>query len=373
MKDNMRVLFDHQIYHYQNYGGISRYFYELSKGLIRLDNECQNTILLSENEFTTEKSLYNSRKFVPFEFKGKGSIKKYINQKVSENIIKKGKYDIFHPTYYDTYFLNGTLGKRPFVLTFHDLIHEKFSHRYPDVLTGFDQVLANRKKLLKEASVIIAVSNSTKRDIIEYYGIDENRIYVTYLANSVKSADSEDITDNKLGDYLLFVGNRGAYKNFNTFIQAVQPLLMREKNIKVVCAGGGAFQQNEISLISSLKIQNLVSQVPITDNNLASLYKNALLFVFPSLYEGFGIPVLEAFSNGCPTILSNVSSLPEIGQDAALYFDPNNKEDILKQVEKFIYNPELREEYKIKVLKQAEKFSWNLMCAQTLDIYKSIL
>ncbi|MCF0058310.1 glycosyltransferase family 1 protein [Dyadobacter sp. CY356] len=369
----MRILFDHQIYHYQNYGGISRYFYELSKGLLRLDNDCQNTIFLSENEFTTEKSLYNSRKFIPFEFRGKGSIKKYLNQKVSENIIKKGKYDIFHPTYYDTYFLDGILGKRPFVVTFYDLIHEKFSHRYPDILTGFDQVLANRKKLLKEASAIIAISNSTKRDIIEYYGIDENRIHVTYLANSVNAADSEVASANKLGDYILFVGNRGAYKNFNTFIEAIQPLLIKERNIKVICAGGGAFQQNEISLLSSLNIQNQVSQVPINDNSLASLYTNALLFAFPSLYEGFGIPVLEAFSNGCPTILSKVSSLPEIGEDAALYFDPENKENILEQVEKFIYSPGLREEYKIKGLEQAKKFSWDLMSAQTLDIYKSIL
>jgi glycosyltransferase involved in cell wall biosynthesis len=369
----MKILFDHQIYHYQNYGGISRYFYELSKGLIRLGNECQNTIFLSENEFTTEKSLYNSRKFVPFEFKGKGSIKKYINQKVSENIIKKGKYDIFHPTYYDTYFLDGILGKHPFVVTFYDLIHEKFSHRYPDILTGFDQVLANRKKLLKEASAIIAISNSTKRDIIEYYGIDEDRIHVTYLANSVSPANPADAAANKLEDYILFVGNRGAYKNFNTFIEAIQPLLIRERNIKVICAGGGAFQQNEIGLLSSLNIQDQVSQVPINDSSLAFLYKNALLFAFPSLYEGFGIPVLEAFGNGCPTILSNVSSLPEIGENAALYFDPENKEDILEQVEKFIYNSDLREEYKIKGLKQADKFSWNLMSTQTLDIYKSIL
>ena len=369
----MRILFDHQIYHYQNYGGISRYFYELTKGLLRLDNECQNSIFLSENEFTFEKSLYNSRKFVPFDFKGKGTIKKYLNQKVSENIIKRGEYDIFHPTYYDTYFLDGILGKRPFVVTFYDLIHEKLSHRYPHFVTGLDQMRANRQKLLKEASAIIAISNSTKRDIIEYYGIDENRIHVTYLAHSVNPAGSEDATANKLGDYILFVGNRWGYKNFNTFIEAIQPLLTREGNIKVICAGGGAFQPNETGLLSSLNIQNQVSQVPINDNTLASLYKNAILFVFPSLYEGFGIPVLEAFGNGCPTILSNVSSLPEIGGDAALYFDPEDKGDILAQVEKFVYRPELREEYKIKGLKQAEKFSWNLMSSQTLDIYKSIL
>jgi len=371
----MRILFDHQIYHYQNYGGISRYFYELTKGLIQLDNECQNSIFLSENEFTTEKSLYNSRKFVPFDFKGKGSLKKYLNQKVSENIIKKGKYDIFHPTYYDTYFLNGILGKRPYVVTFYDLIHEKFAHKYPDVLTNFEQVLTNRRALLKEASGIIAISNSTKRDIIEYYGIDENRIDVTYLANSIHVGDLEDISaiNNESGDYILFVGNRGAYKNFNTFIEAIKPLLIREKNIRVICAGGGVFQQDEINLLSSLNIRNQVSQVPINDKSLAVLYKNAILFVFPSLYEGFGIPVLEAFSNRCPTILSNVSSLPEIGGDAALYFDPQDRESILHQVEKFVYSTELRDEYRIRGLEQAKKFSWSHMTNQTLEIYKSIL
>lgn len=367
----MKILFDHQIYTNQNYGGISRYFYELAKGLTSLGNDCHNSIYFSENEFTRDTQFFHTREFLPFSFRGRGSVKEYLNKFVSEQTLKKGAYDIFHPTYYDPYFLKNNLTSRPFVITFHDLIHEKFAARYPDVLTGIDEVIANRKIVLQKAACIIAVSNCTKRDVMEYYGVDGDRIHVTHLASSMTA--NGPARGSVYGDYILYVGKRPAYKNFSGFIEAVQPLLQREKSLKVVCAGGGSFTHEETAHLNKLGIEKQVVQVAIDDAHLATLYSNALFFVFPSLYEGFGIPVLEAFNVGCPAILSNVSSLPEVGGDAALYFDPANSEDILRKCEMFFYDPELRAAYREKGSRRAKDFSWERTVAQTLEVYQSVL
>ncbi|GGM96494.1 hypothetical protein GCM10010967_32720 [Dyadobacter beijingensis] len=367
----MKILFDHQIYTNQNYGGISRYFYELSKGLVSLGNECRTSVYFSENEYTRDKEMYDSRPFFPFKFKGRSRLKAHLNRLFSEQTIKKGGYDIFHPTYYDTYFLKTKLPEKPFVVTFYDLIHEKFSDRYPTLLTNMDEVIANRKLLLNKASRIIAISHSTKKDIIDYYGIPEERIQVTHLANSLTAEPASQ--GNSYGEYILFVGNRLGYKNFEIFLHAVVPLLKREKNLKLICAGGGVFNEHELQQINALGVKEQLRQVPIDDNRLAALYKNAAFFVFPSIYEGFGIPALEALNCGCPTILSNVSSLPEVGGDGALYIDPEDPSDILAKCEKFYYDPALREEYRKKGLAQAGRFSWQKVARETLDIYQSAL
>lgn len=367
----MRILFDHQIYSNQNYGGISRYFYELSKGLTSLGNECQNSIYFSENEFMKDREFFSSRSFIPFQFKGRQKVKEHLNQLVSNKLLKKGNYDVFHPTYYDPYFLNTKPASKPFVVTFYDLIHEKFSDRYPTLLANMDEVIASRKVMLKNASKVIAISHNTKKDIIDYYGIPEERVSVTHLASSF--LPNTLAPDSHWGDYILFVGNRLGYKNFALFLEAVQPLLLREKALKLICAGGGKFNDEEQKLIGKLGVEKQLLQIPVDDKRLATLYTNALFFVFPSLYEGFGLPALEAFNCNCPTILSNVSSLPEIGQDAALYVDPENHADILQKCEQFYYDPKLRDEYREKGHQQAAKFSWERVSSETLDIYQSAL
>ena len=367
----MKILFDHQIYNDKNYGGISRYFYELSKGLTSFGIDVENTIRFSENEFIKDSSYFNASEFISFQFKGRGRIKKYLNQKISERIIKNGNFDIFHPTYYDTYFIKSELNKRPLVVTFHDLIHEKFSDRFPKTLTNINNVIADRKMLLSMASKVIAVSHHTKKDIIDYYHVDERKIEVIHLANSLSPTNLTK--DTSLGNFILFVGVRESYKNFTTFLKAVSSLLVKERTLKVISAGGGRFTDDETKLIKDLNIDGQVIQISINDNILSQLYYNAVLFIFPSLYEGFGIPVLEAFSCGCPSILSNTSSLPEVGGDAALYVNPEDESDILNKVEQLYYNSDLREDYRQRGFFQVKKFSWHETSKKTLEVYQSVI
>ncbi|MDR6193705.1 glycosyltransferase family 1 protein [Siphonobacter sp. SORGH_AS_0500] len=369
----MKILFDHQIYSNQKFGGISRYFYELSRGIKSLGHEIENTIKYSENVFTDDKDIFKYSKKLFYNYKGKGSLQSFLNKKYSIQRIRENDFDVFHPTYYDTYFVEKKIFKKPFVLTFHDLIHEKFGHEYPDYLTGVDNLIKANKLLLNKASKVIAISESTKNDIIDYYKIDPAKIEVVYLASSLKDKSVPDKLLSNL-PYILFVGNRGAYKNFSIFIESVSELLKLDKNIRVICAGGGSFDAKEIEYFKKLGIENQISYRPITsDEGLASLYSNALMFVFPSRYEGFGIPTLEAFNCGCAVVLSNISSLPEVGGDAALYIDPQDPHSIHKAVKLFLYDSELRNKYKNLALERSKKFNWATTVEKTVDIYQSLV
>jgi glycosyltransferase involved in cell wall biosynthesis len=365
----MTILFDHQIYIEQEYGGISRYFYELSKGLkIDLKVDVKNTICLSNNIYTTD-PIYTSIKFFPNNsFKGKARSLKIVNE-LNSKCRLKGNFDVFHPTYYDAYFFNN-IKNRPFVVTFHDLTHEKLLHKFKILNT--DKTLFDRRRLLLEKSAkIIAVSHCTKNDIVDTYKVDPSKIEVVYLANSIDSNNHEIIVPYK--NYILYVGMRGFYKNFKLFVAAITPLLLKEKNLKVLCAGGGRFTKEEMVFFKSLRIIDQLIQVDINDQLLATLYKNALFFVFPSLYEGFGIPVLESFSCSCPALLSNTGSLPEIGGGSALYFNPTDKKDILDKVSLLLYDQNLRDKLKVAGLKREQEFSWTETTKGHYKVYKSLL
>lgn len=367
----MKILYDDQIFNLVNYGGISRYFYELMKGIIRLGHKAESTTTFSENIYTKDQEIFNSREFLPnINFKGKYLVKKILNRINNSEKIRKSNFDLFHPTYYNSYFVD-KISKKPFVITFHDLIHEKFRNQFPDQLSVSDQFFKDRIKLLNHSSKIITISKSTKQDLIELYNVEPTRINIIPLANSLDS--SRVFKDKSLGDYILFVGVRRGYKNFNLFIRSIAPILVKEKFLKVICAGGGAFSAEELRLFHDLNISKSLEQVPIDDSKLAQLYHNALFFVFPSLYEGFGIPILESFSCSCPALIGNTSSLPEVGGDAALYVDASSKEDIYDKVNLFLHNECLRKDKIVKGLDRVKHFSWDKTSRATLETYKSLL
>ena len=171
----------------------------------------------------------------------------------------------------------------------------------------------------------------------------------------------------------MFVGNRNGYKNFVFFIQSISPLLLNENDLNVVCIGGGQFSEQEKSLFKSLGIFDQLKFVSFSEERLQWLYENALSFVFPSLYEGFGMPILEAFSNNCPVAVSNCSCFPEIAGDAALYFEPDNRDSILEVVSSLVYDSSIREFIKVNGTKRVEQFSWKKAAVETVNVYKEVL
>ncbi|WP_300978458.1 glycosyltransferase family 1 protein [Flavobacterium sp.] len=367
----MRILYDDQIFTNQQYGGISRYFSELIKRFDGVENSCNVSTLFSNNAYYNKEVSSKVCSFFPNNnFRGKGRIMRSFNTEISKYAVQKGGFEVFHPTYYDPYFLK-VIKKRPFVVTFYDMIHEKFENQFADLKMDI-KIFQHKKRLLEHSSKIIAISETTKNDIMEFFDVDASKIDVVYLGNSLQNFDigHRPLVED---DYVLFVGNRGLYKNFDFFITAIASLLINS-NLKLICAGGGDFSPFEIVLIHSLKLENRVVFKKISnDDVLANYYAHALFFCFPSLYEGFGIPVLESFACGCPTLLSNGGSLPEIGGDAALYFDPTDGESLRKAMEELINNNVLRLKLKEKGFERLKQFSWDTTFLETLEVYKSVI
>ena len=369
----MKILYDHQIYDTQKVGGISRYFSELMKfnSFSELSLNYTNNIYLQDKYFQNYNIQYNyfDNFFFHLKFRGKtrlfnlyNKLSHKDNKSISKNYLKKSNFDIFHPTYYDPYFLN-YLKKKPFILTIHDMIHELFKEYFiSDIKT-----IKNKKRLIFAANRIIAISENTKKDIIKLFPAVKEKITVIYHGSSFQQIN-EDIPKN---NYILFTGAREIYKNFNSFLQAIAPLLIKY-NLNLICTGQ-PFTHNEKKLINNLQIKDKISFIFASESQLLELYSKATAFVFPSLYEGFGIPVLEAFASNCPAIISNTSSLPEIGGDAAVYFDPYSIDDMRNTIELVITSPELQKEMIKKGKELVKQFTWEKCARETMEVYKSLL
>ena len=223
--------------------------------------------------------------------------------------------DIFHETYF-------TKRKRVLsqnsirVLTMHDLIHEKF----PKNFSKYDPTINEKKSAIERSDHIICVSESTRSDLLEHYNIDESKTSVVYLGSDINS--SKEIPDESIldADYILYVGSRVGHKNFKTFMKALSVNDLVKNNFNIIAFGGGAFNESEKNLLKNIKIN--AKQISGSDELLYKLYKHATLFIYPSTYEGFGIPPLEAMKLKCPVACSNTSSIPEVVGDAAVLFDP---------------------------------------------------
>lgn len=374
----MKVLFDTQIFDWQINGGISRYFIEVLNRL-RQDQEVEVLFKCrhSYNTYIQGTSWLTNRPVLKkLHFKGKLGALKIINQQInrpwSNRQLSKGTAAIFHPTYYDPYFLK-KLGKQKMALTVYDLTNEKFNDHTP--LT--EKVLGWKKQLIERADHIIAISENTRKDVIDYYHTDPDKVTTVYLSggfdDAVLHAPWDPEIDQLKTPFILFVGSRGTYKNFTAFVKEAAPVLLREQT-GLVLAGGGPLSAAEISLLQELGLTSQVkAYAHVSDKLLARLYKAARLFVFPSLYEGFGLPVLEAMQCGCPALLSNNSSLPEVGGDAGAYFDPQQPGALTPVLEALLRDEARRNQMITAGYQQATRFNWDRTAKGHKEVYKKLL
>jgi glycosyltransferase involved in cell wall biosynthesis len=387
----MKILYDHQIFYRQNYGGVSRYFCELMNQF-STDPDIRFTLSLRyvQNDNLEQfpqldkywskrySFLYHSpvvsmiQKKVRFNALNFGLNVLINNRGESIRLLQEQDFDIFHPTYYEPYFLP-YLGKKPCVVTVYDMIHERF----PQYFKSGDQTKVWKKHLIENAAAVIAISENTRQDIIKFTDADPDRIHVIYLGSPFEhgSAPTGPCSDSPVFEkpYLLFVGGRPAYKNFDLFIESVAGMLRDDEELHVVCAGWLPFSSREREVFEGLKISRKVHHVKINDRVLKNLYRNARAFVFPSRYEGFGLPVLEAFSCRCPVILSDASSLPEIGRDSAAYFNPDDRESIRSAIERVLMNEHYRQDLIRKGSERLKFFSWEKTAVLTKKVYTGLL
>jgi glycosyltransferase involved in cell wall biosynthesis len=366
----MRVLFDHQAFTGHTYGGVARYIFELMRCLEEQDDVAvELSLLLSNNEYLKDQPFGTHYEFKRFAQNPLANqVASLINRLNSIRHLKAGKFDVFHPTYYHRYLLD-YIGSKPFVITFHDATSERYAQQFPDVGQHLPEL---KKLLLNRASKIIAISEFSKQEILRFFNINPDRIEVIHLGSTLGQAQTDGLTPLPY-DYVLYVGKRPLYKNFNRFFEAITPVLERHRDLHLVCAGGGKFSPEEHAMFGAAGLVDRVHQQGITDATLLHLYQHARAFVFPSINEGFGIPVLEAFSGNCPAILSNRSSLPEVGGNAAVYFDPENNESIAAAVEEVVFDDALRTELVQRGSERLKLFSCEKTASETLNVYKELV
>lgn len=365
---NMTIRYDYQIFCEQPYGGISRYYYEL---IYRLQQKpgihIQLDILSADNIFLEQ--LKGRNFWNELHFKGKKDLNRLLSNAYDSFAARMQPFDVFHPTYYSKTSLNRTAGK-PMVITIHDMIDERFHQGQAE----YENIISLRAKHIHQANKIIAVSENTKNDLIELCGVDPKKIETIYHGNSF----NVNITRFSLPkpieqQYLLYTGKRYAYKNFNRFLQSIQPILQANKDLWLVCAGGGAFKNAELNQLNQLQINHRVLYQPILDNEqLASLYNHAQCLVYPSLYEGFGLPIIEAFACGCPVITSVGSSTAEIAGEAAVLINPNDTDEMTHQIQEVLNNTTLQNQLVQLGHHRAHLFNWDKTANQTLKLYQSI-
>lgn len=372
-----KIVYDHQIFWWQRYGGISRYIYELATRVAEMDDfEVSIEALAYVNEYLKQCKPGLVVGF-PVPKSSRLQIQKMVgrfNDNLAKIRLKSNPPDIVHETYYHGEKLSHK--KTKVVVTVYDMIHEKFTQLLSrDMFQKLDPTAQLKQEAVRRADRIICISENTKKDLIELLEVDPNKISVVYLGTSLKLTENYQPEPRKYPPYILYVGDRiSKYKNFQGLLQAYGNSSQLKNNFNLVLFGGGSLSREEITLIQNLGLpEGKVLQVAGDDADLANLYREASVFVYPSLYEGFGIPLLEAMSLNCPIACSNTSSLPEVAGNAAEFFDPYQPESIAAALEKVLFSTEKAENLVKLGAERITNFSWEACAEQTRQVYLSLL
>ena len=380
----MRILYDSLSFDWERVGGVTRYFTNLWRNLpqdVEYDIAVKETknLYLQAPPFNVPAASDAFEKFLPrMRFKGKlllfdtlckiGVLQsaKESNRRQFAKKLKDGNYNVIHVTgahsFGNTW--RSYVGRKPIVVTVYDLI--------PDVVYGNQDIKRWRKEMLNAATRIIAISKHTKRDVMAHYGISEDRISVVYLGVD-SGSDMKPVSALAGKKYLFYVGKRDGYKNFAFMVKALAPVFARDHSLSLVCTGRG-FDETETRLLDGCGMAGRASANLYGDDELRWLYANARVFIYPSIYEGFGMPILDAFSFGCPVLLANATCFPEVGGDAALYFDPTDEEDFQRQLVRVIGDDDeargLRADMVARGKERVKLFSWKKCAEETAEVYR---
>jgi len=377
----MKILYDFQAFDIQRSGGVSNVFSllvdevkkreEVSVGIASTNN----LYMLTQgypSEGQTFTRLMNAGKLDPRTAINDVDWKK-VNQIYSKNAIKRGEYDVFHPTHYSPYFLEYI--KKPYVVTIHDLAFERLRNyiqfNESMCLSDFD----NRRDVMASASRVVAISEATKKDIIDIYKVPENKIDVVY--NAYRELPENYAYNNPFNfPYILYVGTRQGplnYKCFIPFFNQIVPFMKEHKEFKLICTGQ-KFTKFELDMFRQYGLEDRVENHYLNEDGLNNLYHHAFCFVFPSEFEGFGLPILEAYKNDCPALLNNIPVFHEVAGDCGTYFDITDGKSLNESLEHLF---EMKEDDRnALIMKQRERlplFTAGKMADGYINVYKSVL
>ncbi len=288
-------------------------------------------------------------------------------------LIQKERVDLMHFPYFSV----PILYKNPYVVTIHDLIINHFSTGkastlfYPVYLTKREAYKFIIKKAAQNARKIITPSNATRDEVIDHLKIPENKIDVIYEASELKTQQSV-VSSRQYGKYFLYVGNAYPHKNLERLIQAFKKVSSEHRDLKLILVGQKDYFYQRLELKNNS--DKIIFFGKASDEELAKFYTNAIALVIPSLMEGFGLPVLEAMSLRCLVLASDIPALKEIADDNAIYFDPQDENDIYSKLKDILQNNDKYKEEKLeKAYDRSQQFSWKKAAEQTLNVYESSL
>ncbi|UUQ66758.1 glycosyltransferase family 4 protein [Pseudomonas fuscovaginae UPB0736] len=362
----MRVAFDHQIFCLQNYGGISRYFVRMAENMLESGNDLVCFARLHRNNYLKDlpQSAVSGRWVERYWPRTTRAILAY-NYFLSRQDMRKWQPDVVHETYYSR-FGSGSKGC-PRVLTVYDMIHELF----PESFSDRDNTTQLKRMAVERADHVICISESTRRDLLKFFSVPEHKVSVVHLGFEHFTAPS--LGPSLSRPYLLYVGSRHGYKNFSGLLRAVASSARLKRDFDIVAFGGGGFSDAEQQSIRNLGYgAGQVRQVSGDDVVLGGLYDAARAFVYPSLYEGFGLPPLEAMRHSCPVISSGTSSMPEVIGDAGVFFDPSDSDEMAGAIERVVYSESEIADLVGRGHERLNHFSWQRCTQETLSIYQGL-
>lgn len=374
---SMKIVIDARFW---SESGLGRYIRNLINELQEIDRSNEYYVLLLKKDYDTV--LYHSENLhkVLADFKWYG----WQEQIELLKILKVLKPDLVHfPHFNAPIFYRGK-----FVVTIHDLIHQHFQTRNTSTLNlllhaikkiGYRKVFSYA---VKNSSKIIVPSNFVKEQLQSEWWVKRDKIVVTPegvdegMIREVGKVGEKDFIKvaDKFGlkkPYLFYIGNAQPHKNLPRLISVFNKLKEKYFNLSLILSGPNHYFWEKIKKESHPK--GMIFTGFVSEEEMVALYKNAEVFVMPSLEEGFGIPILEAMACSCPVVSSNAGSLPEVGGDAVIYFDPKDEKDMEAKISQILDDEGLRKELIEKGKKRYKKFSWQKMARQTLEIYQKRL
>ncbi|MBI5902730.1 MAG: glycosyltransferase family 4 protein [Deltaproteobacteria bacterium] len=366
----MRIAIDARMI---NYTGIGRYTQNLIASLARLD--VVDLTVLRDDEPPQGAGIGRRVKFRKPTF----SIPVY---SMKEHILlplemKMTGADLFHYPSFNMPLVN----PRPSVVTIHDLVYYLDQAACPGKMAHLYARLVFRK-VAGAAKRILTLSEYTKKDIVEHLGVHHDKVVVTYpgvdeFYRPERESASLDRVRKRYsidGDYVLYVGNHGVNKNLHRLLNAFAGLKNRKSTVLILAGKTDPRRQDLYNLPSSLGVEDRVRFIgKVPEEDLPALYTMAKVFVFPSLYEGFGLPPLEAMACGAPVVASTATSLPEAVGDAGVLADPFDAGAIAGALDKVLSSKALQSELREKGIKRAGRFSWLECAKKTVEVYREAL
>ena len=363
------VVYDYQTFTLQRFGGISRYVCEVAARVHRAPGFGARIVApIHFNEYLSATEVPSFALNLHLSHPRLEPLNRAVCRALSPWAIRAARPSLVHRTYFQSTFAPASV---PGVVTVYDMIHEVF----PEHFSPADPTSRCKRESVQRADLVLCISHSTADDLVRLFDVPRHKVRVTHLGFSdVFARRATGAASPSSRPYLLYVGHRGGYKNFEAALRAYARSTRLRDEFDFLFFGGFPIQRDEAALIDTLGVRSgAVRRLGGSDEDLANAYRHAHVFVYPSKYEGFGIPPLEAMASGCAVACSNSSSIPEVVGSAAELFDPDDVEAIGQALLRVCFDNTRRAELIAAGTQRIGLFSWDRCGQATLAAYQALL